>query len=167
MLNVERENLVSEVSPRAVISRIFHGLEDPIGILDAATDTMSQTYTHTHAHITYPIPLTNRTLCWETLFTPNPHLLLHDAPLGKADNLILIQVTMRKKGTSKSLSWVIYVLMESHALGQRKGQKCCTGHTPHFPPVPRHREVETLRSFSLGSTSIRITRGRNRGSWPP
>lgn len=51
VLNVERENLVSEVSPHAVISRIFHGLEDPIGILDAATDTMSQTYTHTYTHI--------------------------------------------------------------------------------------------------------------------
>lgn len=103
VLNVERQNLVSEVSPRATISRTFHGLEDPIEILDAATDTMSQTYTHTHAHITYPIPLTcgtgpctgtghrDRTLCWETLFTPDPHLLLHDAPLGKADNLIPIR----------------------------------------------------------------------------
>ena len=37
-IEVERQDLLSEVSPLAVISRIFLHLGDSIGILDAATD---------------------------------------------------------------------------------------------------------------------------------
>lgn len=48
---VKREDLLSEVSPLAVISRIFLHLGDSIGILDAAIDTKLLSLTHTHRHI--------------------------------------------------------------------------------------------------------------------
>ena len=49
-IEVERQDLLSEVSLLAVISRIFLHLGDSIGILDAATDTkfLSLCFTHTH-----------------------------------------------------------------------------------------------------------------------
>ena len=49
-LKVEREDLLSEVSLLAVISRIFQHLGDSVGILDAATDNnpLSLSLSHTH-----------------------------------------------------------------------------------------------------------------------
>ena len=82
------------------------------------THTHAHEHTHMHIHThTYAHTHTSHslTLNWEPLFTPDPHLLPQDAPPGKADNLIPRQKMMPQKGTSKSLSWVIYILKESHS----------------------------------------------------
>ena len=52
-LEVEREDLLSEVSLLTVISRIFLRLGDSIGIPDAATDNnpLSLSLSHTHTDI--------------------------------------------------------------------------------------------------------------------
>ena len=67
-----------------------------------------------------------------------------------------------QKGTFKSLSWVIYVLKESQAKAKGQDKSAVRDTHASFPLVPRHKEAETPRSFSIGSTAVPRPRDRRR-----